>query len=124
MYADPTVISRLQNCPADPHNPLGHLYVHQILDAMQTKNMLFLSEQARYGDLDARAELVRFLMVTIDTLTETLSGIELLSRKSMRRNMTRRWRTLSLYMREDASNSDKDSSWERSKVSGKACSEA
>jgi hypothetical protein len=91
---------------------------------MQTKNMLFLSEQARYGDLDARAELVRFLMVTIDALTETLSGIELLSRRSMRRNMTGRWRTLSLYMREDASNSDKDSSWERSKVSGKACSEA
>jgi hypothetical protein len=112
MHADPTFISRLQNCPANPHNPLGHLYVYQMLDVMQTKNMLLLPEQARYRDQDAREELGRFLMVTIDTLAETLSGIELLLRKSVRRNTTGRWRTLYLYMSEDASNSDKDSSWE------------
>jgi len=88
MYAHPTFISMLQNCPANPHNPLGHLYFHQMLDAMQTKNKLLLSEQARYGDLGAREELVQFLMFTIDTLTEALSSIELLLRKSMRRNTT------------------------------------
>ena len=59
----PTLSFSVQN---KPPNPPSETDVQHMLEVMQTKNILFMAEQARHGDLSARKELVRLLIMDGD----------------------------------------------------------